>query len=370
MNPLKMLEQELKSVVNLVQLISTRVPLKPAGRSFRGPCCFCAQEDHDDSLYVSPRLRQWRCFGQCASGGDAVAFLMQAEKITHGQAVRRLAVESGLALPKEVLETETLGIYSALLRTMADTMEPDQSLFTSGTCGREARAAKLVRERRSERGLRLCSDGLWRQNYYYDDRQLTVGNLCYAGSISGRINRAGTMKYFRALDPELRPVGIVVALPSTLEEHCEIEGPDGRIRTEDATGIFNAGEITWVSGEAIVKDIIRGDHRTATLLGMSSIGFCLIAPEGSPPFWIAPKEPDAAGGRPRPFAEYIHDVGGMSVRLLSLESFFIHDSIDGKIPDSYRDVSGIEVPIEVPKYSLKRHADRNKRNRSTEISGD
>jgi len=178
------------------------------------------------------------------------------------------------------------------------------------------------------------------------------------------------MKYFRALDPELRPVGIVVALPSTLEEHCEIEGPDGRIRTEDATGIFNAGEITWVSGEAIVKDIIRGDHRTATLLGMSSIGFCLIAPEGSPPFWIAPKEPDAAGGRPRPFAEYIHDVGGMSVRLLSLESFFIHDSIDGKIPDSYRDVSGIEVPIEVPKYSLKRHADRNKRNRSAEIGGE
>jgi hypothetical protein len=364
MNPQKMLESELKSMVNLVQLISTRVPLNPAGRFFRGTCCFCAQEDHDHSLYVSPRLRQWRCFGQCASGGDAVAFLMQAEKITHGQAVRRLAVESGLAPPKEVLETETetLGTYPALLSTMADTMEPD---FTSGTCGREARAAKLVREQRSGRKLRLCSDGLWRPDYYYDDRQLTVGNLCYTGSISGKINRSGT-KYFRALDPELRPVGIVVALPSTLEDHCDIEVPDGRIRTEDAAGIFNAGEITWVSGEAILKDVILGDHRTATLLGMSSMGFCLIAPEGSPPFWIAPKEPDAAGGSPRPFAAYIHGVEGRSVHLVSLESFFIQDSIEGAVPGSYTDVSGVEVPINVPKWSPKRHADRIDRNRCSE----
>ena len=362
MNPQKTLENELKSVVNLVQLISTRVPLKPAGRIFRGPCCFCAQEDRDHSLYVSPRLRQWRCFGQCASGGDAVAFLMQAEKITHGQAVRRLAVESGLAPPKEVLETETLGIYSALLGTMADTMEPD---VTSGTSRREDRAEKRVRELRSGRKLRLCSDGLWRPDYYYDDHQLTVGNLCYAGSISGKINRVGT-KYFRAFDPELRPVGIAVALPSTLEDHCEIEVPDGRIRTEDASGIFNAGEIMWVHGEAILKDLISGDHRTVTLLGMSSKGFCFVAPEGSPSFWIAPKEPGAAGGKPRPFAAYIHGVKGRSVRLISLESFFIEDSIEGAIPASYTDVSGVEVPINVPKWSPKRHADRIDKNSCSE----
>jgi hypothetical protein len=155
-----------------------------------------------------------------------------------------------------------------------------------------------------------------------------------------------------------------------LQNHVEIECPDGQIRIEDASEVFNAGEITWVRGEAIVKDVTTNAHDTATLLGCSSMGFCLIEPADSPPFWIGPKEPDEAGGRARPFAANIHDVSGRSVRFLSLESFFIHDSIDGKIPDSYRDVSGIEVPIEVPKYSLKRHADRDRRHRSTEIGGE
>jgi len=367
------LYEDLKPVRNLVQLINARVPLKPAGRSYRGNCCL--HEDHDRSFYVFPGRERWRCFGQCDSGGDAVEFLMRADKITFGEAVRRLAVEYGLAPPKATSKPETLDGRTCSLRTMQDNIVPDQFLFASASRERERKRQleiqaqayeRLIGTQRSKSELRLCSDGRWRPNYYYDDGQLTVGNLGY----KGKINRPGGINGLRRSLSESRPVGIVVALPSTLENHVEIETPDGRIRTEDLGGIFNAGEITWVEGEAIYKDVMTNEHNTATLLGCSTMGFCLIEPIGTPPFWIAPKEPEEAGGRDRPFTAYVHDVGGKSVRLLSLESFFIHDSIDGKIPDSYKDVSGIEVQIEIPKYSLKRHADRNKRNRSTEIGGD
>jgi hypothetical protein len=63
-----------------------------------------------------------------------------------------------------------------------------------------------------------------------------------------------------------------------------------------------------------------------------------------------------SGGRDRPFpyrkADWLED------SYLTLESFFIHDCLDGAIPDFYTDVSGIDVPIEIPKSSPKRHADR------------
>ena len=368
----RILEDDLNLVVDIAKFIGRRVPLQRSGHSFKANCPF--HQEKTPSFHVFPDRQSWRCFGSCNTGGDVIAFIKKLDHLSHGDAVRSLAVEYGLAPHTQATsKPETPDGRTCSLRTMADNIAPDQSLFASRNRERErkreleAQAYEgLIGKQRYERELRLCSDGLWRPNYYYDDRQLTVGNLGY----KGRISRFGRKNGLKTSLPESRPVGIVVALASTLENHVEIEVPDGRIRTEDASGIFNAGGITWVEGEAIWKDVITGEHNTATLLGCSTMGFCLIEPIGTPPFWIAPKEPNEAGGRDRPFAAYIHDVGGRSVRLLSLESFFIHDSIAGKIPDSYRDVSGMEVPIEVPKYSLKRHADRNKRNRSTEIGGE
>ena len=370
----RILEEDLKAIVDIVQIIGRRVKLDPVGRAFRGNCPLAEHREPTFYVFKTPETERWRCFGSCNAGGDVIAFVKKLDNLSHGDAVRSLAVEYGLApSTKATSKPETPDGRTCSLRTMADNIAPDQSLFAFGNRERErnletqAQAYKrLIAKARPERELRLCSDGLWRPNYYYDDRQLIVGNLGY----KGRINRFGRINGLKSLLPESRPVGIVVALPTTLQNHVEIERPDGQIRIEDASEVFNAGEITWVRGEAIVKDVTTNAHDTATLLGCSSMGFCLIEPPGSPPFWIGPKEPDEAGGRARPFGAYIHDVWGRSVRLLSLESFFIHDSIDGEIPNSYRDVSGIQVQIEVPKYSLKRHADRINRNSGLETVGE
>jgi hypothetical protein len=362
--PQRILEDDLKAIVDIVKFIGRRVPLQLSGHSFKANCPF--HQENTPSFYVFPDRQSWRCFGSCNAAGGVIDFMEKFYNLSHGEAVRSLAVEYALALPKATSEPETLDGRTCSLKTMSDSIAPDQSLFASGTRERKREIQAYVAKQRSGRELRLCSDGLWRPNYYYDDRQLIVGNLGY----KGRINRFGRINGLKSLLPESRPVGIVVALPTTLQNHVEIERPDGQIRIEDASEVFNAGEITWVRGEAIVKDVTTNAHDTATLLGCSTMGFCLIEPPGSLPFWIGPKEPDEAGGRARPFGAYIHDVWGRSVRLLSLESFFIHDSIDGDIPDSYRDVSGIQVPIEVPKYSLKRHADRIKRGNRRGIGGE
>ena len=256
----RMLEEDLKAIVDIVKFIGRRVKLDPVGRAFRGNCPLADHSEPTFYVFQTPETERWRCFGTCNAGGDVIAFIKKLDNLSHGDAVRSLAIEYGLAPTKATSKPETPDGRTCSLRTMEDNIAPDQSLFASASRERERKRQlefqaqvydRLIGMQRPKRELRLCSDGLWRPNYYYDDRQLTVGNLGY----KGKINRPGGINALRRSLPESRPVGIVVALPSTLENHVEIETPDGRIRTEDSGGIFNAGEITWVKGEAIFKDV-------------------------------------------------------------------------------------------------------------------
>lgn len=349
----RILEDDIKSIASISDIIGARVKLDPVGRALKGYCPFTEHDEPTLYVFQSPETERWRCFS-CSTGGDVIAFVKKWENCSHGDAVRSLAVEYGLSLPKVTPETETTQCHTSLIRARSNIIEPDLSQYTSRAQEREIRAQAYRRLIRNQRELRLCSDGLWRPNYRKDDRKLEVGKLAY----KGRLNRFGTINPFNGRLPEPRPIGIVVALPTTLENHVEIELVDGRIKIEDCSEVFNAGEITWVEGEAIYKEVETKEHYPASLLGCTTAGFCLIEPLGSSPFWIPPKAPDEIGLIARTVVAYIDDARGKTACQLSLESFFVNEATDGKIPSSYTDVSGIKVPIEIPKYSPKRHADR------------
>ena len=189
-----------------------------------------------------------------------------------------------------------------------------------------------------------------------DDRELTAGNLVYIGKLAD-ITYRGSRRYLRALRPGPTTVGILTSTPETLQKHADIETPDGQFRIEDATRVYNGGEITWCEGEAIYRDLESGIHYPTTLLGCSSKGFSVIHIDDSPsPLWVWPREPEEIGGRDRPFP--YRKAGESEVSYISLESFFIQNSLDGPIPESFTDLSGVVVPINAPKSSPRRHADR------------
>jgi DNA primase len=112
--PLPLLE-EIRSRVDLVDLVGQFVNLKRAGENWKALCPFHAEKT--PSFMVNPKKGIFHCFG-CGVGGDAFGFLMRQDRLSFPEAVRALAQRAGVALPSE-RPTAADGQREALLKAMA-----------------------------------------------------------------------------------------------------------------------------------------------------------------------------------------------------------------------------------------------------------
>ncbi|MDP3955183.1 MAG: DNA primase [bacterium] len=87
--------EEIRSKVDIVQLISEYLPLQKSGRNFKAICPFHAEKT--PSMMVSPERQIFKCFG-CQKGGSAFNFLMEMEGMEFGEALRALAKRTGVKL--------------------------------------------------------------------------------------------------------------------------------------------------------------------------------------------------------------------------------------------------------------------------------
>jgi DNA primase len=87
---------DVKNRIDVVDFISSFVPLKKAGRNYKGLCPFHSEKT--PSFIVFPDTQTWRCFGACGTGGDVFSFLMKRENLDFGEALRILAGRAGVEL--------------------------------------------------------------------------------------------------------------------------------------------------------------------------------------------------------------------------------------------------------------------------------
>jgi len=66
---------EIKSRIDIVDLVSESVKLRRSGKSYTGFCPF-HQNTKTPAFAVFPESGTWRCFGQCNEGGDIFKFVM------------------------------------------------------------------------------------------------------------------------------------------------------------------------------------------------------------------------------------------------------------------------------------------------------
>ncbi len=88
---------EIQDRCDIVEVISSYIPLRPAGRNFKAPCPF--HHEKTPSFIVSPDKQIYHCFG-CNSGGNVFNFIKEYEKIDFIDAVKMLAVKTGVKLPE------------------------------------------------------------------------------------------------------------------------------------------------------------------------------------------------------------------------------------------------------------------------------
>ncbi len=89
---------DLLNRTDIVDVVSSRVQLKRAGKNLTACCPF--HKEKTPSFSVSPDKQFYYCFG-CGAGGNALGFIMDHDNLDFPQAVEDLAKAAGMEVPRE-----------------------------------------------------------------------------------------------------------------------------------------------------------------------------------------------------------------------------------------------------------------------------
>ena len=89
--------QEIKSRLDIVEVVSEQVVLKKRGNTYWGLCPF--HKDKHPSFAVTPSMGIYKCFS-CGEAGDAIKFIMKTKNMDFKDVIVELADKFGLEVPK------------------------------------------------------------------------------------------------------------------------------------------------------------------------------------------------------------------------------------------------------------------------------
>lgn len=89
--------EEIKSRLDIVDIVSESVNLRKSGRSYSGFCPF-HPNSRTPAFHIFPETQTWRCFGACADGGDVISFVMKKQGWDFKEALQHLAARAGVQL--------------------------------------------------------------------------------------------------------------------------------------------------------------------------------------------------------------------------------------------------------------------------------
>jgi hypothetical protein len=292
---------EIRSQLDISEVIGRHVQLRSFGASQKGVCPFC--EVNPPTFHIASDSRRWYCLGPCDMGGDVIDFVMLADGVNYNEAIRQIAARTGISAPD-----------------------------TSGRPDRSSRSTfRSLLARYGSMG------SLPEMNCRRADRSPVAGNLAYP-------LRMGIRK---------EQPGLVTSLYPNLQEHLEIEYPSGATAIVDSEAFRDAGAVIWTdTGTAILKDLESGEHclDEIQVMGVTTRGFCLLrAPSQLEYTWFPPRRPGEVGDANR--MVLLNE--GARERAWALETF----SVDPEVLSSYHDLSGEVVRLQTPQRSIRRHGD-------------
>lgn len=126
---------EVKSRLNIIDVIGKHVVLKKAGRNFKGLCPF--HNEKTPSFMVSPDRQVFHCFG-CGKGGSVIDFVMEYEHMEFPEALEELAQQAGVTLTAHKSESPERKLKEQIYELNALASEFYQYILTKHALGEKA----------------------------------------------------------------------------------------------------------------------------------------------------------------------------------------------------------------------------------------
>ncbi len=248
--------QEIKQKTDIVELIQEHMPLKKAGRNYKGLCPFHGEKT--PSFMVNPELQIFKCFG-CQVGGDAYTFLQKIEGMDFYESLQTLAKRTGVELisyrPSGVEE-----LRDRLIRINTMASEYYHYLLTKHNLG--INALNYLKERKiSDESIEKFKLGYVPEGWDYLYKFLTqkkkfeIADLERAGLITKTYDRFRNRIIFPLNNARGQTVGFAGRVLPTAS--AEASASQGKYINTSETEIYHKSEILYG------LDITRSEIKTA-----------------------------------------------------------------------------------------------------------
>lgn len=132
--------REIKSRLNIADIVGDYVALRRNGKTLWGKCPFHTEKT--PSFSVSEERQTFHCFG-CGKGGDLFTFVMEIENLEFKEALERMADKAGVKLQRSFTDV------SGKVRAAADINVAARDFFAASLSGGEGAAARAYLTRRN-----------------------------------------------------------------------------------------------------------------------------------------------------------------------------------------------------------------------------
>jgi DNA primase len=247
--------EEIKSRLDIVDVISEYVPLKKTGQNWKGLCPFHSEKT--PSFIVSPSKQIYHCFG-CGSGGDIFTFLNKYENLSFKESLDVLAKKAGVQLKKFRRDAVTVEGKETLLKLHRDAL-----VFYQQRLKQNPKAMNYLKNRGlNGEALELFSIGyapdLWDALFsYLKNKGYKIEIINKAGLITH-----GSKGYYdtfrnRIIFPIFDLRGEVIAFGGRVMSESIRSGDDSipKYLNSPETPVFNKGRILY--GLNLAKDAIK-----------------------------------------------------------------------------------------------------------------
>lgn len=246
--------EEIKSKLDIVEVIREYIQVKAAGVNFQALCPF--HREKSPSFVISPDKQIWHCFG-CGKGGDILSFVQEMEGLSFPDTLRLLAPKAGVVLRQESpQEHSRRGRILDCLRVAA---EQYVRYLESDATGQKMKAYLL------KRGLSAETIKDWQVGYgpdawttmidYLHSQKFTDTEI-FAAGLAGRSERGSAYDRFR--DRIVFPIkdtsGNIIAFTARVNPDKQDSVPGGKYINSPQTEVYDKSRVLFALDKA-KKDI-------------------------------------------------------------------------------------------------------------------